>query len=103
MLDDLLCRHRQRAIATPCLLPGGIEADAHGARTPMPPDICEPGWTDPAFFADMARMAAGRVVGIGRIRASDRSRRRGRLFSARRRRQSSPAQHLGASGGMAML
>src|SRR5437870_1599738 len=56
----------RHGITVNCVSPGGIETEADGARNPMPPGFREPGWTDPEFFEEMARMAAGRMVGMGR-------------------------------------
>src|SRR5438132_12391531 len=52
----------RHGITINCVSPGGIETEADGARNPMPPGFREPGWTDPEFFEEMARMAAGRMV-----------------------------------------
>jgi NAD(P)-dependent dehydrogenase (short-subunit alcohol dehydrogenase family) len=65
--DDHPCRRsRRHGITVNCVSPGAIETEADGAHDPTPPGFREPGWTDPAFFEEMSRMAAGRVVGIGR-------------------------------------
>ncbi|TMJ48965.1 MAG: SDR family NAD(P)-dependent oxidoreductase [Alphaproteobacteria bacterium] len=80
----------RHGITVNCVSPGAIETEADGARNPMSPGFREPGWTDPEFFAEMARMAARRVVGMGRpahpteIAAAV-------AFLARPRRRSSPA------------
>src|ERR1700751_96336 len=56
----------RHGITVNCVSPGAIETEADGALNPSPPGFREDGWTDPAFFAEMARMAAGRTVGMGR-------------------------------------
>jgi NAD(P)-dependent dehydrogenase (short-subunit alcohol dehydrogenase family) len=89
-------------ITVNCVSPGGIETEADGAREPTPPGFREPGWTDPEFFAEMARMAAGRRVGIGRLAHPTEVAAAVAFFGAPEA-SFVTGQHLGASGGMAML
>src|SRR6516164_157718 len=56
----------RHGITVNCVSPGAIETEADGAHNPWPPGFREPGWTDPEFFEEMAKMAAGRIVGMGR-------------------------------------
>ena len=92
----------RHGITVNCISPGAIETEADGARNPTPPGFREPGWTDPEFFAEMARTAAGRVVGIGRP-AHPTEVAAAVAFFGSPEASFVTGQHLGASGGMAML
>ena len=89
-------------ITVNCVSPGAIETEADGARSPAPPGFREPGWTDPAFFEEMARMATGRVVGMGRP-AHPTEVGAAVAFFGSPEASFVTGQHLGASGGVAML
>ncbi len=92
----------RHGITVNCVSPGAIETEADGARNPMPLGFREPGWTDPEFFAEMARMAAGRVVGMGRP-AHPTEVAAAVAFFGSPEASFGTGQHLGASGGVAML
>ena len=92
----------RHGITVNCVSPGAIETEADGARNPTPPGFRAPGWTDPEFFAEMARMAAGRVVGIGRP-AHPTEVAAAVAFLGSPEASFITGQHLGASGGVAML
>ena len=83
-----------------CVSPGGIETEADGASAREPPGFREPGWTDPEFFEEMRRMAGGR--GIGRLAHPTEVAAAVAFFGAPEA-SFVTGQHLGASGGMAML
>jgi len=76
--------------------------EADGSHNPMPPGFRESGWTDPAFFEEMAKMAARRMVGIGRP-AHPTEVAAAVAFFGSPEASFVTGQHLGASGGVAML
>ena len=92
----------RHGITVNCVSPGAIETEADGACIPTPPGFREPGWTDPAFFEEMARMAAGRTVGMGRP-AHPTEVAAAVAFFGSPEASFATGQHLGASGGVAML
>ena len=87
-------------ITVNCVSPGGIETDADGAKELLPPGFREPDWTDPEFFAEMRRMGGGR--GIGRMAHPTEVAAAVAFFGAPEA-SFVTGQHLGASGGVAML
>ena len=92
----------RHGITVNCVSPGAIETEADGAREPTPPGFRGPGWTPPEFFEEMAKMAAGRVVGMGRP-AHPTEVAAAVAFFGSPEASFITGQHLGASGGMAML
>ncbi len=92
----------RHGITVNCVSPGGIETEADGAREPAPPGFREPGWTDPQFFDDMRRAASGRTTGMGRLAHPTEVAAAVAFFGAPEA-SFVTGQHLGASGGVAML
>jgi 2,3-dihydroxy-2,3-dihydro-p-cumate dehydrogenase len=92
----------RHGITVNCVSPGGIETEADGAREPAPPGFRKPGWTDPQFFDDMRRAASGRTTGMGRLAHPTEVAAAVAFFGAPEA-SFVTGQHLGASGGVAML
>src|SRR5438105_11204805 len=92
----------RHGITVNCVSPGAIETEADGAREPTPPGFRGPGWTPPEFFEEMAKMAAGRVVGMGRP-AHPTEVAAAVAFFGSPEASFVTGQQLGAGGGMAML
>ena len=92
----------RHGITVNCVSPGAIETETDGARIPEPPGFREPGWTNPEFFEEMARIAAGRVVGMGRP-AHPTEVAAAVAFFGSPEASFVTGRHLGASGGVAML
>jgi NAD(P)-dependent dehydrogenase (short-subunit alcohol dehydrogenase family) len=92
----------RHGITVNCVSPGGIETEADGAKQPAPPGFREPGWTDPQFFDEMRRAAAGRTTGMGRL-AHPSEVAAAVAFFGSPEAAFVTGQHLGASGGVAML
>ena len=92
----------RHGITVNCVSPGAIETEADGAREPTPPGFRGPGWTPPEFFEEMAKMSAGRVIGMGRP-AHPTEVDAAVAFFGSPEASFVTGQHLGASGGMAML
>jgi 2,3-dihydroxy-2,3-dihydro-p-cumate dehydrogenase len=92
----------RHGITVNCVSPGGIETEADGAREPALPGFREPGWTDPQFFEDMRRAASGRTTGMGRLAHPTEVAAAVAFFGAPEA-SFVTGQHLGASGGVAML
>jgi NAD(P)-dependent dehydrogenase (short-subunit alcohol dehydrogenase family) len=92
----------RHGITVNCVSPGAIETEADGAHKPSPPGFRGAGWTDPEFFEEMARMATGRVVGMGRPAHPTEVAAAVAIFGSPEA-SFVTGQHLGASGGVAML
>ena len=85
-----------------CVSPAMIESEADGNPVPMLPSFRDPSWTPPAFFEDMKRMGGGRGFGIGRAAHPSEVAAAVAFFGSPEAAYVT-GQHLGASGGAAML
>ncbi len=89
-------------ITVNCVSPGGIETDADGNPEPKPPGFREPGWTPPEVLEELRQMSAGRAVGMGRLAHPSEIAGAVAYFGAPEA-SFVTGQHLGVSGGMAMI
>jgi NAD(P)-dependent dehydrogenase (short-subunit alcohol dehydrogenase family) len=89
-------------ITVNCVSPAAIESEADGNPVPMRPSFRDPSWTPPEFFEDMKRMGGGRGFGIGRPAHPSEVAAAVAFFGAPEAGYVT-GQHLGVSGGAAML
>lgn len=89
-------------ISVNCVSPGGFETAADGDPEPLPPGFRDPTWTPPEVFDEMMKASAGRPVGMGRM-AHPTEVAAAIAFFASREASFVTGQHVGVSGGMAMI
>ncbi|WP_439590263.1 SDR family NAD(P)-dependent oxidoreductase [Hydrogenophaga sp.] len=92
-------------ITVNCVSPGGIETAADGDPDPLPPSgFRDPSWNPPEVMQAMAEAAKarGQAGGIGRL-AHPSEIAAAVAFFASRESSFVTGQHIGVSGGMAML
>ena len=91
-------------ITVNCVSPGGIESEADGDLDPLPPSgFRDPSWNPPEVMKAMTDAAAARAAtGIGRL-AHPSEVAASVAFFASREASYCTGQHIGVSGGMAML
>lgn len=89
-------------ITVNCVSPGGIETAADGDPAPLPPGFRDPRWTPSEVMDELIKAAAERPVGIGRL-AHPTEVAAAIAFFASREASFVTGQHVGVSGGMAML
>jgi NAD(P)-dependent dehydrogenase (short-subunit alcohol dehydrogenase family) len=91
-------------ITVNCVSPGGIETAADGDPAPLPPSgFRDPSWNPPGVVQAMADAAKARAqTGIGRL-AHPSEIAAAVAFFASREASFTTGQHIGVSGGMAML
>lgn len=94
----------REGITVNCISPGGIETAADGDPDPLPPSgFRDPSWNPPEVMQAMAEAAKARSqTGIGRL-AHPSEIAAAVAFFASREASFTTGQHLGVSGGMAML
>jgi NAD(P)-dependent dehydrogenase (short-subunit alcohol dehydrogenase family) len=89
-------------ITVNCVSPGGIDTAADGDPDPQPPGFRDPSWNPPEVMQAMAKAATLRPVTMGRL-AHPTEVAAAVAFFASREASYCTGQHLGVSGGMAML
>ena len=91
-----------QGITVNCVSPGGLEAEADGDPGPSKASHRDPSWTGPDVMQELARLGAARGVSMGRQAHPTEVAAAVAFFGAP---ESSfvTGQHLGVSGGMAML
>jgi NAD(P)-dependent dehydrogenase (short-subunit alcohol dehydrogenase family) len=92
-------------ITVNCVSPGGIETEADGDPDPLPPSgFRDPSWNPPEVMKAMAEAAQARTAAgaIGRL-AHPSEIASAVAFFAARESSFTTGQHIGVSGGMAML
>jgi len=89
-------------ITVNCVSPGGIETAADGDPEPQPPGFRDPKWTPPDVLEELAKAGAARQVSMGRL-AHPTEVAAAIAFFASREASFVTGQHVGVSGGMAMI
>jgi NAD(P)-dependent dehydrogenase (short-subunit alcohol dehydrogenase family) len=89
-------------ITVNCVSPGGIETAADGDPEPQPPGFRDPKWTPPEVLDELMKASAARPVGMGRP-AHPTEVAAAIAFFASREASFVTGQHVGVSGGMAMI
>lgn len=89
-------------ITVNCVSPGGIETAADGDPDPQPAGFRDPKWTPPEVLEELRRLGAASPVGIGRL-AHPTEVAAAVAFFASREASFVTGQHVGVSGGMAMI
>lgn len=88
-------------ITVNCVSPGGIEAEADGDPTPAP-STRDPRWTGPGVMEELARVGAAARISMGRPAHPTEVAAAVAFFGAPEA-SFVTGQHLGVSGGMAMI
>lgn len=89
-------------ITVNCVSPGGIDTAADGDPEPQPAGFREPSWNPPAVMKSMAEAAKLRAITMGRL-AHPTEIAAAVAFFASREASYVTGQHIGVSGGMAMI
>lgn len=92
----------REGITVNCVSPGGIETEADGDPNPAAPGFRDPSWTPPAVLEELAKLSAGRAVSMGRPAHPSEVAAAVAFFGAPEA-SFVTGQHVGVSGGMAMI
>lgn len=92
----------REGITVNCVSPGAIETAADGDPEPARDGFRDPAWNPSDVMAELAKMAGDRTMGIGRI-AHPTEVAAAVAFFASPEASFTTGQHIGVSGGMAMI
>jgi NAD(P)-dependent dehydrogenase (short-subunit alcohol dehydrogenase family) len=92
----------KHGITVNCISPGGIETEADGDPEPGTRSVRDPRWNPPEVMQELAKLGAARASGIGRL-AHPTEIAAAVAFLGSPEASYITGQHLGASGGMAMI
>ncbi|MGE0829865.1 MAG: SDR family NAD(P)-dependent oxidoreductase, partial [Hyphomonadaceae bacterium] len=92
----------RQGITVNCVSPGGIESEADGDPDLNRPNTRDPSWNPPEAMAELGRMMQNNPMGMGRLAHPTEVAAAVAFFGAPEA-SFTTGQHIGVSGGMAMI